>query len=180
MLDTQYARLAYWKVIQRERNPHHIVTHTRRLLYRFRMHFHPYAERLMRELIEKDIQGLEELDTAIPELREEFFEALYKPKTSIALRSAADMGSEPAAVVSRAVDQDGTLLRELLPVKDLDFDYAEGAYAVYNWEVFFMCRSPSPCTLARTAGIRKRNGGFTISLIPPTTAMVLPHNAFGK
>jgi hypothetical protein len=137
LLDTQYASLSHWKVTKKERVPHHIVTHSRRLLYQFRTHFHPYVERLLTELVEKDIEGLEDLDTRLPELREEFFEQLYKPMTSISLRSAEDMGPEPAAVLSRVLEQNGKTVRELLPVKNLDFDYAEGAYAVYNWEVFY-------------------------------------------
>jgi hypothetical protein len=137
LLDTQYATISSWQTTKREIVPHHIVTHSRRLLYEFRMHLHPYPERLVSELVEKDIEGLEALDTAVPELREEFFADRYKPKLAIAPRGAADLGDDPAAVVARVVDADGKTLRDLLPVKDLDFDYSQGAYAVYNWEIFF-------------------------------------------
>ncbi|MFH0728223.1 MAG: hypothetical protein V2B19_18025 [Pseudomonadota bacterium] len=78
MLDTQYAMLSHWRVTQRENIPRHIVTHSRQLLYEFRNHFHPYAERLVKELVAKDIEGLEALDTAVPELRETFFDDYYK------------------------------------------------------------------------------------------------------
>lgn len=137
LFDTQFATLSHWMVIEQKRVPHHVVTHSQRLSYRFRMHFHPYAERMLVELVSKDIEGLEDLDTRTPELRQDFFEDLYKPKTTVALRSAADLGSEPAAVLSKVLGEHDEVARNLLPVKEIDFDYAEGAYSVYNWEVFY-------------------------------------------
>ncbi|WON73552.1 hypothetical protein [Nitrosospira sp. Is2] len=88
-------------------------------------------------MVAKDIEGLQNLDTMIPQLKEIFFEAYYKPKKSVYFRSSADIGDEPAAILSQALSVDGKVLRDYLPVKDLDFDYAEGAYSVYNWEVFY-------------------------------------------
>src|SRR5919198_6295485 len=76
----------HWEETGRELRAEHIVTHSRRLLYRFRMHFHPYAERLVRELVAADIDGLERLDTKQPELRDVFFDKRYKPTTAAALR----------------------------------------------------------------------------------------------
>jgi hypothetical protein len=124
IFDTQYFRIGYWKVIKRERVPQHVVTHSRRLLYRFRTHFHPYVPHLLTELIEKDIEGLEALDTRIPELREEFFDDRYKPGKTVMPTVVEDFGSTPVGVVGE------------LPVKNLDFS-PSGGYSVYNWEVFY-------------------------------------------
>ena len=135
--DTQFAALGHWRVVKQERVPVHLVMYSRRLLYEFRYHAHPYAESLLHELERNDIVGLQELDTRVPELREEFFEERYQPSQAISPRSASDVGGYPAAVLARIVDQDGKTLRDLLPVKNIDFDYEHGAYAVYNWEVFF-------------------------------------------
>src|SRR4051812_27798041 len=108
LFDTQDASVGYWKIVEQQRVPHHTVSHSRRLLYRFHNHFHPYAEQLLQELVINDIAGLEALDTRVPELREDFFDATYKPKTTIALRSSADFGSDPAAVLSQSVDLNGS------------------------------------------------------------------------
>lgn len=124
LFDTQYYRIGYWKVIKRERVPQHVVTHSRRLLYRFRTHFHPYVPHLLTELIEKDIEGLEALDTRIPELREEFFGDRYKPGKTVMPTAIADFGSTPVGVVGE------------FPAKNLDFS-PSGSYSVYNWEIFY-------------------------------------------
>lgn len=124
LFDTQFYRIGYWKVIKRERVPHHVVTHSRRLLYRFRTHFHPYVPYLLTELVDKDIDGLEALDTRVPELREDFFDARYKPGTTVLPTVVEHFGTTPVGVVGE------------LPAKDLDFS-AAGGYSVYNWEVFY-------------------------------------------
>jgi hypothetical protein len=124
LFDTQFYRLGYWKVIKRERVPQHVVTHSRRLLYHFRTHFHPYVPHLLTELDEKDIDGLEALDTRVPELREDFFEDRYKPGKTVMPTVVEDFGSTPVGVVGE------------LPAKDLDFS-PSGGYSVYNWEVFY-------------------------------------------
>ena len=45
-------------------------------------------------------------------------------------------GKSPVAVVA-IKKSDSMLLEDGLPVHDLDFDYQSGAYAVYNWDVFY-------------------------------------------
>src|SRR5205823_2904496 len=94
ILDSQYAAVSSWRTTEREFVPRHIVTHSRRLLYAFRIHFHPYVERLMSELVQRDVEGLQDLDTAVPELKEEFFKALYQPVKGVAPTNVADFGAE--------------------------------------------------------------------------------------
>jgi hypothetical protein len=94
----------------------------RKVSYRFYPHFHPYVDELVKRLLDKSVAGLEAADTeykTVPagEPKPEdytfykvFFEEGYKPNHEL--------------VDSRH------------PVKDLDFS-PSGAYAVYNWELFF-------------------------------------------
>lgn len=134
-LDTYHAALGEWKITKRERKSAHSVEHARRLLYRFYGHTHPYAERLVWELLSKDIEGLQRLDTEV-DLRKPFFEASYAPEKVIAAVDPALCGNSQVAVVA-IKSADSVLKEDGLPVHDLDFDYQSGAYAVYNWEVFY-------------------------------------------
>jgi hypothetical protein len=84
-------------------------TRERSLRYDFRAHFHPFVTELVRRLTVGSVAGLQDADTD-PALREEIFSAT---------RYA------PSDVVDRPY-----------PVKDLDFGTG-GAYAVYNWELFY-------------------------------------------
>ncbi|MCI0721216.1 MAG: insecticidal toxin protein [Acidobacteria bacterium] len=107
----------------------HTIIQDRKLSYRFYPHFHPYVAELVRRLIEKSVPGLQAADTEyrkdaqgrpiIPsskpasddyELYKEFFQSSYNPNPE--------------------------LVDERHPVKDLDFN-SSGAYAVYNWELFY-------------------------------------------
>jgi hypothetical protein len=133
--ETYHGKLGFWKVTQRERKHLHTVQHARRVLYRFAGHTHPYAEKLVGELINKDIEGLERLDTEV-DLRRTFFTTQYLPEKIVAEVDPALCGDSPVAVL--ALKKSGVPLpEEGLPVDDLDFDYQSGAYAVYNWEVFY-------------------------------------------
>jgi hypothetical protein len=111
----------------------HTTIQERKLSYQFYSHFHPYTAELVRRLIAKSVSGLQATDTEylqnddgslktfpathpnemlrgkpIPKLYEDFF-ATYDP---------SDLVQQPH------------------PVKDLDFT-SSGAYAVYNWELFY-------------------------------------------
>ncbi len=86
----------------------------RKLSYRFYLHQHPFVQELMQRLVRKGVEGLLSIDTEYredgkPKLYEEFFPSTYRPTD---------------------------LVRKPFPVKELDFA-TEGAYAVYNWELFF-------------------------------------------
>ena len=134
-LDTYQARLGGWAVTHRELKHAHTVEHARRILYRISNHTHPYAQRLVSELISTDIAGLQRLDTEA-DLRSAFFRATYAPHQVIPEIDPALCGDSATAVV--ATPRAGSPLPEDgLPVRDLDFDYQDGAYAVYNWETFF-------------------------------------------
>ena len=116
-----------------------ITTHHRALTYHFFPHFHPYVAALVRRLIEKSIPGLQAADTDYrqkpngeyelladgrrkPILYEDFFASRYEPASLLPEGAPTPMH--------------GTFVGEPLPVKDLDFT-SSGAYAVYNWELFF-------------------------------------------
>jgi len=134
-LDTYQTSLGFWKVTKRERKYLHTVHHARRVLYRFTGHTHPYAQKLVGELIAKDIDGLQRLDTDV-DLRRAYFTRDYAPEKVVAEVDPALCGNSSVALVAlrkaaSALEEDG------LPVDDLDFDYQSGAYAVYNWEVFY-------------------------------------------
>jgi hypothetical protein len=134
-LDTYFARLPQWRIVNQERKYAHSVQHARRLVYKFSGHTHPYVQRLMSELIGKDVQGLERLDTDV-DLRRTYFMQEYAPKKVIDRVDPALCGVDPTSVV--APKKAGSKLpEEGLPVDDLDFDYQNGAYSVYNWELFY-------------------------------------------
>jgi hypothetical protein len=85
------------------------------LQYRFHAHFHPYVTNLVHRLIAGSVRGLQAADTATPPLHEELFtEERYDPNSLL------------------AVDDE----RHRYPVKNLDFS-PSGAYAGYNWELFY-------------------------------------------
>lgn len=114
------------------------VIQERDLSYSFFSHFHPYVPQLLNRLIRQSVPGLQAADTEyqmqngsyvvfdnnyqdeskrgkpIPALYKDFFEAQYKPN--------------PANIKD--------LVLSPYPVKELDFT-TSGAYAVYNWELFY-------------------------------------------
>jgi hypothetical protein len=89
---------------------------TMRLLqYRFYIHFHPYVGQLVQRLIRSSVRGLQDADTETPPLFQQLFTAQqYAPSSLLVVNDA----------------------RHRNPVKDLDFS-PSGAYAVYNWELFY-------------------------------------------
>jgi hypothetical protein len=91
------------------------ILKVRLLRYRFFTHRHPYVTELVNRLITRSVRGLQDADTASPPLREELFTATrYDPSSLL--------------VVDSSVHEN--------PVADLDFSPG-GAYAVYNWELFY-------------------------------------------
>lgn len=91
-----------------------------KLIYRFYPHFHPYVTELAKRLIEKSVAGLQAADTDRKEpLSEQFFFNDYNPVPP----STKDATT-------------GVFVDDRYPVKELDFS-SRGAYAVYNWELFF-------------------------------------------
>lgn len=134
--DDEYQNyLGKWKIKQRENRYAHTVKYARHVIYRFTGHTHPYAQRLMWELIDKDVDGLQRLDTEV-KLRAMYFKATYAPTKIIGAVDPAECGTAPVAIVATRKEE-SNLEDEGLPVHDLDFDYQSGAYAVYNWEVFY-------------------------------------------
>ena len=96
----------------------------RELSVRFRPHFHPFVDALSTRLVSGSVAGLQDADTetvddgsgsAVPALYSEMF---GDPGTS-------DGEFTPAELVDLPY-----------PVKDLDFE-SDGAYSVYNWEMFY-------------------------------------------
>ena len=80
----------------------------RSIEYGFSLHQHPYATQLVGRLLEDSLAGLQAADTEPPPaFQDAAFFNGYQPASAVAAR----------------------------PVKDLDF--LGGAYAVYNWELFF-------------------------------------------
>ncbi|WP_026600884.1 hypothetical protein [Methylomonas sp. 11b] len=150
-IDSYKASLGYWTKIKSEHEYQHTVHHARRVLYKFTGHTHPYAQKLMAELILNDIDGLEKLDTDV-DLRRTYFMRDYGASSPIPEIDPALLQNSPVAVLALR-KADSALEDEGLPVDDLDFDYQAGAYAVYNWEVFYHL----PFTIALNLG---KNGRY--------------------
>jgi hypothetical protein len=116
----------------------HIITQERTVSYRFYLHQHPYVQQLAKRLIEKSISGLQAADTDYRQKADGSFETLPDGKFKPVLF---------AEFFKNSYQPDATLAPDTKesphPVKDLDFTYS-GAYAVYNWELFFHV----PLTLA--------------------------------
>ncbi len=99
----------------------------RELNYRFFSHFHPYVTRLVKELIEGSIPGLQAIDTAYKQKDDGTYELLDNGNKKPLLYE--DIFSESRYKPSE-------LVKTPYPVKELDFS-SSGAYSVYNWELFF-------------------------------------------
>ncbi len=91
-----------------------------KLTYRFYPHFHPYVTELAKRLIEKSVAGLQAADTEKPPLFEELFNKQNYDPVPPPTKDATT----------------GVFVDDRYPVKELDFS-SRGAYAVYNWELFF-------------------------------------------
>lgn len=150
MTDTDQPGRQDWGVTWRETRRWTETT----LSYRFTPHFHPYADALLERLANGSVRTLQEADTAPspsggvlpngrprPELYQELFQAAaaYKPTGLVPAQSVPPPGSSAPP-------------RPLWPVAELDFSL-DGAYSVYNWELFFHI----PVTIAVHLS---RNGRF--------------------
>jgi Tc toxin complex TcA C-terminal TcB-binding domain len=103
----------------------------RDLNYDFDAHFHPYAGQLHSRLMAASVRGLQEADTERVSVGGQF--KLYEELTQ---------NYKPVA----------QFVESPFPVKDLDFE-SDGAYSVYNWELFYH--------VPITVGIHlSRNGRF--------------------
>jgi hypothetical protein len=89
-----------------------VITQDRTLSYRFHTHFHPYTAELVQDLVRGGLRLLLDADTTAGS---RFHEALLTPAAYA-----------PTNLVAS----------DRRPLKDLDFE-VDGAYAVYNWELFF-------------------------------------------
>lgn len=85
--------------------------------YEFRTHYHPYVCPMIRELNLSGLDGLLQRRTQLPPTTpNQPFKSRYGPTASV------EMG-DPAK-------------KDKYPIEDVDFDF-DGAYAGYNWELFF-------------------------------------------
>jgi len=109
----------------------HIITQERAVSYRFYLHQHPYVQQLSKRLIEQSITGLQAADTDYVQKPDGAFETLPDGKFKPVL--FADFFKKTYAPDTTMVPNTSESPH---PVKDLDFTYS-GAYAVYNWELFF-------------------------------------------
>ncbi|MBK9316763.1 MAG: hypothetical protein IPM55_21335 [Acidobacteria bacterium] len=106
----------------------HTVIQDRKLSYRFFPHFHPYVAELVRRLIEKSVSGLQAADT---EYRKD---PQGRPIIPSGKPESDDF--ELYKVFQSGYNPNPELVDDRHPVKDLDFT-SSGAYAVYNWELFY-------------------------------------------
>jgi hypothetical protein len=109
-----------------ERTRKHYIIQERELSYRFYLHQHPYVRQLTERLLRQGVSGLQAADTDYIR-KNGSFETLPDGKPKPALY---------ADVFSPTRYNPSALVQPPYPVKDLDFT-PSGAYAVYNWELFF-------------------------------------------
>ncbi|MFN8471146.1 MAG: insecticidal toxin protein [Anaerolineae bacterium] len=105
----------------------HIIIQERELSYRFDSHAHWFVTDLVRRLIAKGVPGLQAADTDYQKAPDGSIVALPDGKFKPVLY---------AEYFSPTVYAPSSLVQAPYPVKDLDFT-SGGAYAVYNWELFF-------------------------------------------
>lgn len=97
--------------------------------YEFRTHYHPFVCPMVRDLNLAGIRGLLQRKTQLPTVTPNTpFEGRYDPT------SLVEMG-DPAK-------------KDKYPVEDVDFDF-DGAYAGYNWELFFHVPLLIACKLSQ-------------------------------
>ena len=126
--------------------PRLVTTENRELSYAFSLHAHPYVQELVKRLIAGSVDGLQAADTdyaknpdgsLVPLTDSDGHAVTLADGTAVSrptlyeeLFTAA--GYNPSALVSKPY-----------PVNDLDFS-SSGAYACYNWELFYH----APMTIA--------------------------------
>ena len=105
----------------------------RQLSYRFSTHFHPYVAQLIEKLLEGSVRGLQDADTEYERTAQGSPQALPDGRWRPTLYEEL-FTTDASAANGKYVA--GDVVGEPYPVKALDFD-TEGAYAVYNWELFY-------------------------------------------
>jgi hypothetical protein len=127
LYDTELSSLIGKASIKKGRK--YIIIQERELSYRFYLHQHPFVQQLVQRLLRKGTAELLAADTDYVQKPDGSFETLpddkFKPKLYAEFFETA-YGPDPAMVPDTAA----------YPVKDLDFT-PSGAYAAYNWELFF-------------------------------------------
>ena len=110
-----------------------IQEHERNLHYRFYNHFHPYVERLVDRLIKQSVAGLQAIDTEYVK-----DESTGKPKVPPGKSKPDDYELYETFFDEYVPNREFVPNSEENPdpVKDLDF-HSNGAYSVYNWELFY-------------------------------------------
>ena len=105
------------------------------LRFRFSPHFHPYVDKLVKRLVEESFSGLQSADTdyRIDNNGEWQRFADDHPDAS---RRGKPIPTLYEVLFSSTRYQPTGLVQQPHPVKELDFS-ANGAYAAYNWELFF-------------------------------------------
>lgn len=114
------------RVVKTEKIKKYFVIQERDLSYRFTLHQHPYVQPLMQRLLRKGTSRLQAADTEYIKKPDGSFETLPDGKFKPVLY----------ADFFKNAYQPSPLVQQPYPVKDLDFT-SGGAYAVYNWELFF-------------------------------------------
>ncbi|SFV14450.1 insecticidal toxin protein [Pseudoduganella namucuonensis] len=100
------------------------ISATTELQFTISNHFHPYAGKLTGELLRGSVAGLQAVDTQL------------KPGVALDARPPAPGDYALHEDFFAARYQPGAVVNQQLPVRNLDFD-VDGAYAVYNWELFY-------------------------------------------
>jgi hypothetical protein len=123
----------------------HIKTEDRHLRYEIDLHEHPYVKELVNALIRGSVDGLEAVDTAYVTKPDGSFEPLKDSDGKIQKMPDGTVIPLPQLYKDffKNSYKPGELVAHPLPVMDLDFT-SSGAYAVYNWELFYHI----PITLA--------------------------------
>lgn len=113
-IDNYATKLGEWKIKKQEHKFTHTVEHARHVIYKFTNHTHPYAQKMVQELISKDIEGLQQLDNEV-NLRKPYFKSDYAPVKVISEINPDLCEGAPVAVV--AFKKEGSNLpEEGLPV----------------------------------------------------------------
>lgn len=124
LLDTDL--IAYSGRFVETKETKYFIIRERTLEYRFFLHQHPYVQPLMQRLLRKGTPGLQAADT----------EYVKKPDGSFETLPDGTFKPVLYADFFKNAYQPSPLVQTPYPVKDLDFT-SSGAYAVYNWELFF-------------------------------------------
>lgn len=113
----------------------HITIQERKLSYQFYPHFHPYITELVQRLITNSVSGLQATDTEYEKNPDGSFKTFASDHPNEALRGKP-IPKLYAEIFSATHYNPSDLVTQPHPFKNLDFT-SSGAYAVYNWELFY-------------------------------------------